>query len=157
MYKRMRTKPRISVRVDSTTNACLLRATSLIEDDVYNAAGEFLGKFEEILIDARTGCVRYAVLALGGFLGIGRKRFAVPWSAFTPDADYRRCIVDASLMRLMALPVPQNDPWLRRANLTRSKENTYLLPQQALLGVIPPEHHSTFLELDRPTRKGQPD
>ena len=157
MFNRMRTNPRISARVDSTTNVCLLGTTSLIEDDVYDAAGKFLGKIEEILIDTRTGCVRYAVLALGGFLGIGRKRFAVPWSAFTPDADYRRCIVDVALMQLMALPVHQDDPWLRRADLTWSKENAYLLRQQALSGVIPPEHRSTFLALGRPKRKRQPD
>ncbi len=114
------TNPRISVSVDSTTNACRLGATSLIEDDVYDAAGKFLGEIEEIVLDVRTGCVRYVVLALGGFLGIGQKRFAVPWRALTPDADYRRCIVDVALMQLMAVPVPQNDPWLQRADLTWS-------------------------------------
>jgi sporulation protein YlmC with PRC-barrel domain len=120
MFNRMRTKPRISVTVDSTTNACLVGTTSLIKDDVYDAAGKFLGEIEEIILDARTGCVRYAVLSLGGFLGIGRKRFAVPWRALTPDADYRRCIVDVALMQLMAVPVPQNDPWLQRTDPTWS-------------------------------------
>jgi hypothetical protein len=139
MFNWMRTNPRISARVDSTTSACLLGTTSLIGDDVYDAAGTFLGEIEEILIDARTGCVRYFVLALGGFLGIGRKRFAVPWSALTPDPDYRRCIVDVTLMKLMALPVPQDDPWLRRADLTWNRENPYLLRQQGFLGVIPPD------------------
>ena len=136
MFNRMRTNPRISVTVDSTKNACLLGTTSLIEDDVYDADGTLLGEIEEILIDAHTGCVRYAVLALGGFLGIGRKRFAVPWSALTPDADYRRCIVDVTLMRLMALPVPQDDSWLRRVDLSWSKENASLARQQGFLGVI---------------------
>jgi hypothetical protein len=115
MFNRMKTNPRISVRVDATTNDCLLGTTSLIEDNVYDAAGKFRGEIEEILIDVRSGCVRYVVLALGGFLGIGRKRFAVPWSAFTPDVDCQRCIVDVALMELMARPVPQADPWLRRA------------------------------------------
>ncbi len=146
MFSRMRTNPRISVRADSTTNACLLRTTSLIEDDVYDATGKCLGEIEEILIDARTGCVRYAVLALGGFLGIGRKRFAVPWSALTPDADYRRCVVDVALMHLMAVPVPQNDSWLQRVDTSWSKENAYRLRQQAVLGVTPPKHRSTFLK-----------
>lgn len=128
-FDTMRTNPRISVRVDAATNDCLLGATSLIEDDVYDAAGRFLGEIEEILIDARTGCVRHVVLALGGFLGIGQKRFAVPWSAFTPNADYRRCVVNVALMQIMALPIPQDDPWLRRAELTGSKENIYLLTE----------------------------
>jgi len=116
--------------------------TSLIEDDVYDAAGKFLGEIEEIVLDVRTGCVRYAVLAVGGFLGLGRKRFAVPWSALTPDADYQRCIVDVTLMRLMAVPVPKNDPWLQRADPTWSKGNSYLLRQQGFLGVTPPKYRS---------------
>lgn len=136
MVDTMRTNPQISVKVDSTTNACLLKATSLIKDDVYDAGGKLLGQIEEILIDARSGCVRYAVLALGGFLGIGRKRFAVPWTALTPDADDRRCIVDVTLMRLLALPVSQGDPSPRRADLSWSKEGASMLRQHGFLGVI---------------------
>ena len=145
MFNRTRTNPRISVTVDSTTSCRLLGTTSLIEDDVYDAAGKFLGWIEEIVLDVRTGCVRYAVLALGGFLGIGARRFAVPWRALTPDADYRRCVVDVALMQLMAVPVPRNDPWLQRADPTWSKENAYPLRQQARLGVTPPEHRSSSL------------
>ncbi|MFY9327332.1 MAG: PRC-barrel domain-containing protein [Georgfuchsia sp.] len=117
MFNRMRAKPQISVSFDSTTRDSLLGTKSLIEDDIYDAGGKFLGKIEEILIDTRSGCVRYVVIALGGFLGIGRERFAVPWSVFTPDAECRRCIVDVALMQLMALPVPHGDTRLRRAEL----------------------------------------
>jgi sporulation protein YlmC with PRC-barrel domain len=140
MFKRMTANARKSVRADSRTDACLLKTTSLIKDDVYDSAGQYRGKIEEILIDAHSGCVRYAVLALGGFLGIGRKRVAVPWSALTPDADHQRCIVDVTLMRLMAVPVSQGDPSPRRADLSWSKEGAYMLRQQGFLGVIRDKH-----------------
>jgi len=136
MFNRLRTNPRISARGDSTTNDCLVGTTSLIEDDVYDVGGKYLGAIEEIVLDVRTGCIRYAVLALGGFLGVGRKRYAVPWRALTPDADYRRCIVDVALMKFMAVPVPQNDPWLQRTGLTWSKGNADLLRQQGYLSLI---------------------
>jgi PRC-barrel domain protein len=139
---RSRTDPRISEQADSTRNACLLGTTSLIGNDVYDAAGKFLGEIAEIVVDVRTGCVRYAVLALGGFLGIGRKRFAVPWSALTPDADHGRCIVDVTLMQFMAVPVPQDDRWLRRADQTWSGENAYLLRQQGFLNLPPSKYRS---------------
>ena len=140
MFNPMRTNPRISASADSTTDACLLKTTSLIKDDVYDAAGELLGQIEEILIDAHSGCVRYVVLALGGFLGIGRKRVAVPWSALTPDADDRRCIVDVTLMRLMAVPVSQGEPSPRRVNLSWSEEGSYMLRQQGFLGATRDKH-----------------
>jgi hypothetical protein len=122
MLNRTRTNPLISLRRDCTINDCLLGATSLLKDDVCDATGKFLGEIEEIILDARTGCVRYAVLALGGFLGIGRKRFPVPWHALTPDTKHRRCVVDVVLMQLVGVPVPRDDPWLQQADQTRSKE-----------------------------------
>lgn len=140
MFNSMTANPRHSVSADSTTGACLLKTTSLINDDVYDAAGQYRGQIEDILIDARSGCVRYAVLALGGFLGIGRKRVAVPWSALTPDYDHRRFTVDVTLMRLMAVPVPQDDPSPRRADLSWRKESAYRLRQQGFLGVIRDRH-----------------
>jgi hypothetical protein len=95
---------------------------SLVANSVYDAEGNLVGKLEEIVIDTRTGCVRHAVLAVGGILGIGRKRIAVPWSALTPDANYRRCVVDVTKMQLTAVRVPNDDPWLQRNDSTQANE-----------------------------------
>jgi len=113
MFDRTRSK-RISASAESPRNAWLLGAKSLVANSVYDAEGHFVGKLEEIVIDTRTGCVRHAVLAVGGVMGIGRKRVAVPWSALSPDADYRRCVVDRTQMQLTAKRVPDDDPWLQR-------------------------------------------
>ncbi len=79
MFNRTRTNPRFTRRAGVRTSNRFVGTTDLIEDEVYDVEGKFLGKIEEIVLDTRTGCVRHAVLALGGFLGIGRKRFAIPW------------------------------------------------------------------------------
>lgn len=147
MSNRIRSNARYSGKIDITTSDCLVGMTSLIHDDVYDAAGNCLGEIKEIILDARTGCVRYAVLALGGFLGIGRKRFAVPWSALTPDANCQRCIIDVSLMRLTAVPVPQNDPWLQRVDRRWSTKGAYPPRQQAISDRTLPKHHSMLLKL----------
>ena len=47
---------------------------------VYNATGDKLGSIDEIVIDKRSGQVRYAALEFGGFLGMGTNRYPVPWS-----------------------------------------------------------------------------
>lgn len=63
-------------------HGCACRATSLIGMKVENKAGEKLGSIEDLVLDAKTGTIRYAALARGGFLGIGEKLVAVPWNAF---------------------------------------------------------------------------
>ncbi len=65
----------------------ILAASTLAGDQVQNSAGEDLGKVDEIMIDIPAGKVAYAVLSFGGFLGMGNKLFAVPWSALRLDED----------------------------------------------------------------------
>jgi len=58
-----------------------LSASTLKGDKVVNAAGDDLGKIEELMIDLRDGRLAFAVLSFGGFLGLGNKLFAIPWQA----------------------------------------------------------------------------
>ena len=134
MFDRIRSARKRSVIVDSNPRATQVGATSLMQDDVYDAAGKCLGEIEEMILDTRHGCVRYVVLGFGGFLGIGRKRFAIPWSALTPDLNYQRSVLDVAQMGLMAVPVFDDDPWLQRTDATRSLENRFLLRERVLLG-----------------------
>ncbi|MBY6260712.1 PRC-barrel domain containing protein [Azospirillum sp. 412522] len=65
---------------------------ALAADDLENAKlrspdGKDLGSISELIIDPGTGRVAYAVVELGGFLGIGEADFAVPWALFTPSGD----------------------------------------------------------------------
>jgi sporulation protein YlmC with PRC-barrel domain len=63
-------------------NPDFLSASTLKGDKVVNAAGEDLGKIEELMIDLHDGRLAFAVLSFGGFLGMGNKLFAIPWQAF---------------------------------------------------------------------------
>ena len=45
-----------------------------------NAKNEDLGKIEDVVVDAGSGRIAYAVLSFGGFLGMGDKYFAIPWN-----------------------------------------------------------------------------
>ena len=114
---------RNSADADISRNACLVGVKSLVANSVYDAEGNLVGKLEELVLDTRTGCVRHAVLAVGGILGIGRKRLAVPWSALNPDANYRRCVVDVPQMHLTAVRIPDDDPWLQRNDPKHASEN----------------------------------
>ncbi|MBP6490514.1 MAG: PRC-barrel domain containing protein, partial [Thauera sp.] len=52
-----------------------------------------------------------AVLSFGGFLGLGEKLFAVPWSAMTLDRNQRCFVLDVSKDRLKDAPGFDKDVW----------------------------------------------
>ncbi len=70
----------------------LLTAGTIKGDKVINHLDETLGHIEEIMLDMRLGRIAYAVMASGGFLGMGERLFAIPWAALTLDPD-RKCFV----------------------------------------------------------------
>src|ERR1700694_2752000 len=96
----------------------VMNAASLTGDDVVNAAGEDLGKIEAIMLDVTAGRIAYAVLSFGGFLGMGSKYFAIPWSAFTLDAGEKRFILGVSKDRLENAPGFDRDHWPSMADPT---------------------------------------
>ena len=88
-----------------------LSASTLTGDKVRNQAGDKLGHLEEIVIDLETGRVAYAVLASGGFLGLGDKYFAVPWDMLTVDTDSHEVVVDVDKEVLQKAPGFDKDNW----------------------------------------------
>ena len=68
---------------------------------MYDPAGKFLGEIEELVLDIHSGHIAYALMAVGGFLGMGQKMIAIPWSTVTIDRVYQRCVVNIDLERLI--------------------------------------------------------
>lgn len=89
----------------------LMGADTLIGDNVVNGAEEDLGDIKEIMLDMNTGQVAYAVLAFGGFLGMGEKLFAVPWQALHLDTVNHRFVLDVEKERLKTAPGFDKDAW----------------------------------------------
>lgn len=71
---------------------------------VYNAAGEKLGTIDEIMIDKRSGQVRYAVLEFGGFLGVGTDRYPLPWSMLKYDTTQEGYVVPLTKDQIEGAP-----------------------------------------------------
>ena len=65
----------------------LIPADRVNGTDVYNKAGERLGKIEDVAIEKVSGEVAYAILSFGGVLGIGAKFHPVPWKLLKYDED----------------------------------------------------------------------
>jgi sporulation protein YlmC with PRC-barrel domain len=88
-----------------------VKASSIIGTDVVNLKGDGIGDVKEVVIDPRTGRVAYAVVSFGGFLGMGEKLFAIPFSSFKYDITTNKYVLDVSKERLKAAPGFDADHW----------------------------------------------
>jgi len=89
----------------------IMGADTLVGNDVYNHKDEALGEIKEIMLDMSSGRVDYAVLSFGGFLGMGEKLFAVPWSALTLDTKNKRFLLSIEKEKLKKAPGFDKDNW----------------------------------------------
>ena len=96
----------------------VMDAATLDGDTVVNSSAEDLGKIEAIMLDVTSGRIAYAVLSFGGFLGMGSKYFAIPWSALTLDAGEKRFILEVSKEKLENAPGFDKDHWPAMADRT---------------------------------------
>ena len=63
------------------------------------------------MLDVPRGRIAYAVMSSGGFLGMGDKLFAIPWSALTLDTDNKCFVLDVDKQRLQDAPGFDKDNW----------------------------------------------
>jgi sporulation protein YlmC with PRC-barrel domain len=100
----------------------VMAADTLQGDDVYNGADEKLGEITDIMIDVPSGRVAYAVMSVGGVLGLGDRLFAIPWSALRLDTA-RKCFrLDVSKERVENAPGFDKDHWPSMADPTWAEE-----------------------------------
>ena len=100
----------------------VMSASSLMGDKVINPQGEDLGKIEEFMIDLNTGCIAYAVLSFGGFLGLGDKLFAIPFQALSLDENQKKFILNVSKDKLQNASGFDKDHWPDMADPTWSSQ-----------------------------------
>lgn len=93
------------------TQPLALSAHTLIGDVIRNKQNEEIGRVEEIMIDIHTGRVAYVVMSEGGFLGLGDRLFAVPWTALEVDTARRCLILDADKKLLENAPGFDKNHW----------------------------------------------
>jgi sporulation protein YlmC with PRC-barrel domain len=90
------------VAVDDTWYRTL-NTDDLIGKDVTNAVGEEIAEVDGVVVDPKTKDV-YAVLSLGGNLGIGAKEVAVPMSELRLGANQALIMSRASRQELESRP-----------------------------------------------------
>lgn len=111
--------------------AGVLSASTMMGDSVRNPQGEDLGKVEDLVVDLDAGCIAYAVLSFGRYLGRRDKHFAVPWEALRIAPHERRVVLDISKERL------ENAPGFAKDNWPKTVDREWLRGVYAYYGYTP--------------------
>ena len=69
-------------RIEEAAIAPGYRATKLLKQKVYNDKGQKIGEIDDLVV-APDGTLTAAVVEVGGFLGVGKHRVAIPVKQFT--------------------------------------------------------------------------
>ncbi len=105
------------VATSSNTSGYVISSDKVEGTAVFNGHGDKLGSIDDLMIDKRSGHIRYAVLEFGGFLGMGTERYPIPWNVLRYDTDKDGYVVpldkdkleNAPRYRLDDMPIYDND------------------------------------------------
>jgi len=94
--------PQTLMKLDVSAVATGYRASKIIGADIVNDANDKIGNVDDLIVN-RSDRVPYAIVSVGGFLGVGSKLVAVPMAnlQFSPD---KTVLQGADKDMLKALP-----------------------------------------------------
>jgi sporulation protein YlmC with PRC-barrel domain len=75
------TTPAFAADALSTLPPDSMTVTNYYKQDVYDKSQNSIGKIDDVLIDDKSGKVTALIVGVGGFLGMGEKDVALPFSA----------------------------------------------------------------------------
>ena len=82
----------------------IVSTEALLGSKVRNLQGEKVGTLRHLIMNPRTGQVLYAVVSMGGFLGMGDKTLMVPWQAMEVTRDGNSLVLNVSQQWLQPAP-----------------------------------------------------
>ena len=90
----------------ATISATGYRASKLIGSTVYNENGDNIGTIDDFIVGGEKK-VSFAILSVGGFLGMGDRLVAIPAPLFSSNEQQQVLLPKASKSDLEALPAFQ--------------------------------------------------
>src|SRR5580700_813522 len=87
IVRALNTARRTTMTTTNNTSGYVISSDKVEGTTVYNGSGDKLGSIDDLMIDKRTGHIRYAVLEFGGFMGMGTERYPIPWNVLRYDTD----------------------------------------------------------------------
>ena len=91
----------MDIAAETTT---LVAADKVQGAKIYSATGDNLGSVDDLMIDERNGTIAYAIMSVGGFLGIGSRYYPLPWSMLRFDTALGGYVANIDRAQLKGAP-----------------------------------------------------
>jgi hypothetical protein len=82
----------------------LAGADTIVGAAIHDRQGQQIGDVRSVVLDVPQGAIAYAVVGIGGFLGVGERNVAVPWDRLEPSAQPNAFILDVDRQTLERAP-----------------------------------------------------
>jgi sporulation protein YlmC with PRC-barrel domain len=104
-----------------------VRVNEVVGTDVWNGHDQQLGTVDDVVMSPKSGKVAYAVVAFGGFLGIGDTYVPVPWDKFktTPGLNMMVLEIDQQTLEKAPHATPGQLAQGRQGSQIREKIDSY--------------------------------
>lgn len=81
----------------------IYRCNKIVGTRVRNAVGQNVGRLDDLVMDLEANRIAFGILSYGGFLGLGARRFAIPWDEFSLqfNEDRKQFLLDVDPSKLM--------------------------------------------------------
>ncbi len=90
--------------VERDETVSLIASDKVEGTPVYDVSGNELGSIHTVMIGKRDGHVAYAVLSFGGFLGMGRSYYPLPWRHLTYSQAHDGYVTNVTEQMLKGAP-----------------------------------------------------
>jgi sporulation protein YlmC with PRC-barrel domain len=87
------------------------KASSFIGMAVKNMQNENLGKVHDLVFDPENGKISYAVVSVGGVLGVGDKLIAIPVTSLKPQPGQKHLVLNMDKNQVQSAPGLAQNNW----------------------------------------------
>src|ERR1700732_3201105 len=101
-----------------------IRAKKVLGTNVNDTSGSKIGSIEDVILDKQSNSILFAVVAFGGFVGMGEKYHPIPWASLDYDPDEQSYVVSYTKEQLQAAPTGSIEE-LTRGDGMAFRDRTY--------------------------------